>query len=273
MVITGCGQDNSYGGTPWKASLATLRARPLTREEEQAVLRPERGRWFYRPAVRQASPIQSAATGPTQRLRGGALLRPSALRRSQAGFGGAVPVPSPSLLPAKPRTGPRTDGGEERVGRGEGELRGSRSRRGAASGGGRPQGNEAVFRKAVPAGWPPPEDRHEGTATPRERGSPRPTSAKARRDELDQRWPRAPAPSAVSRAPASGRSAGRRTRPRRRTRVRQAGRRTRHADRPGAGQHGCRRREGTETNRPLVGLRGGSPERRDRPTAGWDAAD
>ncbi len=60
----------------------------------------------------------------------------------------------------------RTGGSEERVGRGDGELRGSQSRRGAASGGGRPQDNEAVFRKAVPARWPPPEDRHEGRRHP-----------------------------------------------------------------------------------------------------------
>ena len=52
------------------------------------------------------------------------------------------------------------------MGRGDDELRGSRPRRVEASGGGRPQGNEAVFRKAVPAGWPPPEDRHEGLRTP-----------------------------------------------------------------------------------------------------------
>ena len=37
VVITGCRQSNSYGGTPWKTSLATLRARPLTRDERQAV--------------------------------------------------------------------------------------------------------------------------------------------------------------------------------------------------------------------------------------------
>ncbi len=33
--------------------------------------RPERGRWFCQPAVRQASPIQSAALAPTQRLQNG----------------------------------------------------------------------------------------------------------------------------------------------------------------------------------------------------------
>ncbi len=36
VVITGCRQNNSYGGTPWKTSLATLRARPLARDEGQA---------------------------------------------------------------------------------------------------------------------------------------------------------------------------------------------------------------------------------------------
>ena len=107
-----------------------------------------------------------------------------------------------------------------------------------------------------------------GTATPRERGSLRPASAKARRDELDQRWPRAPAPSAVSRAPASGRTAGRRTRPRWRTRVRRAGRRTRHPGRPGAGQHGCRRR-GSAWARQQTARSGVSTRRRTgRPQAG-----
>ncbi len=50
--------------------------------------------------------------------------------------------PLPSLIHSglpfeKPRRSPRTGGGEERVGRGDGELRGSQSRWGAASGGGR----------------------------------------------------------------------------------------------------------------------------------------
>ena len=107
-----------------------------------------------------------------------------------------------------------------------------------------------------------------GTATPRERGSLRPASAKARRDELDQRWPRAPAPSAVSRAPASGRTAGRRTRPRWRTRVRRAGRRTRHPGRPGAGQHGCRRRGGTRTRQQTARSGVSTRRRTGRPQAG-----
>ena len=102
-----------------------------------------------------------------------------------------------------------------------------------------------------------------GTATPRERGSLRPASAKARRDELDQRWPRAPAPSAVSRA-----TAGRRTRPRWRTRVRRAGRRTRHPGRPGAGQHGCRRRGSTRARQQTARSGVSTRRRTGRPQAG-----
>ena len=118
-----------------------------------------------------------------------------------------------------------------------------------------PAGQRSGIPQGRPCGMAAAGGPARGTATPRERGSPHPTSAKARRDELDQGWPRAPAPSAVSRAPASGRSAGRRTRPRRRTRVRQAGRRTRPPARPGAGQHGCRRSGGTETRHSLATLR------------------
>ena len=50
-----------------------------------------------------------------------------------------------------------------------------------------------------------------GTATPRERGSPHPTSAKARRDELDQRCPAPPRrrPSAERPRPGEAQDAGR----------------------------------------------------------------
>ena len=52
VVIVGYGQSNSYGGAPWKTSLAALRAHPLARNEEQAGYRLERGRlkcraWAY----------------------------------------------------------------------------------------------------------------------------------------------------------------------------------------------------------------------------------
>ncbi len=54
------------GGTETGLLLATLRAHPLAREEGQGRSQASHGRWFCRPAVRQA--IQSAALAPTERL-------------------------------------------------------------------------------------------------------------------------------------------------------------------------------------------------------------
>ena len=100
-AITGCGRDNSYGGAPWKTSLATLRAHPLAREGGQADYRPEHSKWSCRPAVRQAPGLPQVPR--LRHLNADAVWLSSALlppfqARQIAGFGDAVPVLSTELF-------------------------------------------------------------------------------------------------------------------------------------------------------------------------------
>ena len=84
MVIVGYGQSNSYGGAPWKTSLATLRARPLARDEGQAGYRLGRGRLKRRACRPAGFTHPNCRVAPLERLRGGAFPRPPALRAEQA---------------------------------------------------------------------------------------------------------------------------------------------------------------------------------------------